>query len=121
MDEVLFTSKLTDNTVKKNYGLLDQAVSRKNPIQMVLSKLYKNKGELAEELQRRAEPGSKMLSKKKLFDFYKDATKKETLSFDEKQTLFQFMENLRFREDNQVDLSDVADLAFGYYDAYKDE
>lgn len=100
--------------MKTSYHKLDQAVSKRNPVQMQLLSKYKTKGDLLKDLQDAAGEGKVYIGKPEIFEFYRKATGKDKLTLEDKQLLFKFSENLRFREDDRkIEADDFADLIFG--------
>jgi hypothetical protein len=84
-------------------------------VQMQLIAKYKAKEDLLKDLQVVAGEGKSYIGKPEIFEFYRKATGKDKLSLEDKQMLFKFSENLRFREDDRkIEADDFADLVFGY-------
>jgi hypothetical protein len=105
---------IEDNTIKTSYHKLDQAVSKRNPIQMELMSKYKEKEELMKDIQGIIGEGNSYIKKSDLFELYKKASGKDKLNLEDKQRVFKFSENLRFREDDKnIEANDFADLVFG--------
>ena len=94
--------------------MLDEAVSKRNRMQTDLMSKYKDKGELLSAVQAISGNQEGYLKKSDIFDLYKKSLNKDNLTLEEKQRVFKFSENLRFREDNRnVCAEDFADLVFG--------
>lgn len=110
----VFETKINDNTVKNSFYVLDEAVSKRNRMQTDLMSKYKDKGELLSAIQAISGNQEGYLKKSDIFDLYKKSLNKDNLTLEEKQRVFKFSENLRFREDNRnVCAEDFADLVFG--------
>jgi Ca2+-binding EF-hand superfamily protein len=105
----VFEQQHSDNTVKRYFSRLDQALVRRNPVQLQLLKKYKSPQEIMSAI------GDKpQMSKAEIFDFYKQALGKDNLDLEDKQRIYKFTETLRFRDDdNKVAAQDFADLVFG--------